>query len=250
MIQHVFLFDIDGTLISTGGAGRRAMERSFQAVHGVHNALKGFKLAGRVDGQIYQEITASRKVRSDFVRYQKHYFEYLREELTAKSPRGRVMPGVVPLLERLTDRKDAMVGLLTGNWEEGARIKLEHYGIWDKFSFGAFGDDASERRLLPPIARQRAREMVPAGAMGKGTRFYVIGDTPRDVECAQKSGCVAVAVATGDYGVSALADWTPHVLLDSLSDTDAVCELLLHRVGVPEWNWTPIFDRYRKCEIF
>lgn len=250
MIRHAILFDIDGTLISTGGAGRRAMERAFEKVHGVRNALRNFSLAGRIDGQIYREILQRKHCPDRLHAYREAYYAYLRQELAERPGRGRLMPGVVPLLERLTDRRDTLVGLLTGNWREGARLKLEHFGIWGFFRFGAFGDDADERPHLPAVARKRAREIAPGGTSDKSTRFYVVGDTPRDIECAQASGCIAVAVATGDYGRPALAGWTPHILLESLADTEQVCERLFLDTGAREWNWTPIFDRFRKCEVF
>ncbi|MBP7866582.1 MAG: haloacid dehalogenase-like hydrolase [Acidobacteria bacterium] len=250
MIRHVILFDIDGTLISTGGAGRRAMERAFEKVHGLRGALRNFNLGGRIDGQIYAEIVARKHEPDRLHAYREAYFNFLCEGLGERPSRGKLLPGVVPLLERLADRHDTLVGLLTGNWREGARLKLEHYGIWRFFAFGAFGDDADERPRLPAVAKARARAVAPGGISDKLTRFFVIGDTPRDIECAQASGCIAVAVASGDYSRQALAGWTPHLLFDSLADTGRVCDRLFQDTGATEWNWTPIFDRFRKCEVF
>ena len=227
-MPKLILFDIDGTLVLTGGAGIRAMNRAGESVLGVRNLLDGIPVAGRTDWIILQDAlrNAGHILNDDlFGRMRDAHHRYLREEIL--EPGGGVkdvMPGIRELLDVLQRRDDVCLGLLTGNFEEAARIKLGHFGLWDYFRCGAFGDDAADRNALVPFAVDRAR------ACGVGSVDYgdvvVIGDTPHDVACANAVGALPVAVATGNYDIAALRDTGAPIVLDDLSDTDGFLRMI------------------------
>jgi len=223
-ISQVFFFDIDGTLISTGGAGRSAMERAFLEVHGIAGALREVPMAGRVDPAIYAGAVARFGLEPDEAAFRTLYYDFLREELPRFRRLGQLMPGVSPLLGHLTGLPEVRVGLLTGNWRRGAFLKLEYYGIAQFFDFelGAFGDDAADRNALPAVAIARAGERV-AGGLGQEVRFHVVGDPPSDIECARRGRCRSIGVATGDFDLAALAGHQPDLLLPDLSDLPGFC---------------------------
>jgi phosphoglycolate phosphatase-like HAD superfamily hydrolase len=227
-MHTLVLFDIDGTLVLTGGAGLRAMTRAVEAVVGHAGALEGIPVAGRTDWIILTD--AVRRVGGEldhelFQRLRDAYLARLREEIELPG-RGvkAVMPGVRELLERLHARDDAWLGLLTGNFVEGARIKLEHFDLWKYFRFGGFGDDAADRNLLVPFAIERARQggLPPISP----DRVLVVGDTPHDVACARAVGAIPVGVATGGASVDDLRRSGADIVFEDLSDADAFCALL------------------------
>ena len=224
-IRHVLLFDIDGTLISTGGAGRRAMDAAFASVHGVADAMAGVVLSGKIDPMIYDEVCRRFRLAPAMGAFRETYLEHLAVELPRCRDRGAVMPGVAGLLRHLDGAPGVLLGLLTGNWRDGAYAKLRFYGLDRHFPFGAFGDDAPDRNALPAVAIRRAAELA-GPVVTAATRFTVIGDTPRDIECALGSDCLAVAVATGEYPVEELAAYQPQVLLPDLADPAAFCRPL------------------------
>ena len=200
------LFDIDGTLIQSGRAGVRGMNRAFDQLYGQPRALDGVPIAGRCDRVIV--LDAMRNFGLDptddeFLRFRDAYFEALAEEIGRKVdlPSG-VLPGVLDLLAALEARDDVVVALLTGNFAGGARIKLGHFNLWQRFRFGAFGDDHVDRRELMPVALTLAR--AKGVAIEDHARVIVIGDTPLDVDCAHAHGARALAVATGAYDEAAL----------------------------------------------
>lgn len=227
------LFDIDGTLLLTGGAGRRSLERAFRVVFGVQNAFDGVRLAGRTDPALLDDALARAGVTlrdGEAERFRDAYLAALTEELHRTPSDGAgdwsnwrtfkgVFPGVREVLGALTARDDTFVGLLTGNYEAGARIKLEHFGLHGHFRCGAFGGDAAERWQLVEVARARAR------AAGCGpfdlADTWIIGDTPLDVAAARKAGVRSVAVATGGYSTERLAEAGADIALPLL-DVDAL----------------------------
>ena len=157
------LFDIDGTLVLTGGAGLRAMNRACEHLVGHQNALDGVTLAGRTDWIILDDALARNglALNPDLLDdLRRKYVEHLREEigLPGKGVKA-VMPGIRPLLDALQGNGDVALGLLTGNFVEGARIKLEYFDLWKFFRCGAYGDDASDRNQLVPVAIERARRV-------------------------------------------------------------------------------------------
>jgi phosphoglycolate phosphatase len=226
---RLLLFDIDGTLVLTGGAGSRAMTRAFAATHGLEDALRTVDLAGRTD-RIIMRDALSRAGRDhedvDLDEFREAYCAALREEIQ-KPGTGRrgVLPGVRPLLEGLAARDDVRLALLTGNFRASAEIKLSAFGIWEFFSWGAFADDAIERDDLIRIAH--GRHETEHGRAIEPDRVVVIGDTPHDIRCARAGGARVVAVATGNFTLDQLRVHQPDALFADLSDTDAVLRALL-----------------------
>ena len=227
-MRKLVLFDIDGTLVLTGGAGLRAMNRALEEVFGHANGLGDIPVAGRTDWAILADAvrrvgrTLDGNLLADLER---RYVARLGEEIHLPGHgRKGIMPGIKEILDAIDRRDDVVAGLLTGNFEDGARVKLGYFDLWRYFRFGAFGGDAADRNALVPVAVERARtcglpEIADADVL-------VVGDTPHDVLCAHAAGAVAVAVATGPSSVDELrAAGADHVFVD-LSDTDAVLKLL------------------------
>ena len=227
-MPKLILFDIDGTLVLTGGAGIRAMNRAGEEILGVLNLLDGIPCAGRTDWIILHDALTKAGHELDeglFARMRDAHIRYLAEEIEHPGDGVKdVMPGIGELLPALQSRDDVFLGLLTGNFEEAARIKLGHFDLWDYFRCGAFGDDAADRNALVPFAVDRAR------ACGLGSFDYadvvVIGDTPHDVACAVAVGARPVAVATGSFTVEQLRATGARIVLEDLRDTAAFLTLL------------------------
>jgi phosphoglycolate phosphatase-like HAD superfamily hydrolase len=224
----IVLFDVDGTLIRSGGAGVRAMNAAFQRLYGVTGVMGGVTLAGRTDRAIVGDVLRSIGVEAtpaEVARVRAAYIDDLRVEIERPvAEPGAVLPGVEALLDAIGTLAHIRVGLLTGNFELGAAVKLGHFDLWRRFAFGAFGDDHVDRRALVPVARAAAtRAGVPAPP---SCRVVVIGDTPLDVDCARAHGARAVAVATGPYDRSLLAAAGADLVLDTLADADVVTRWL------------------------
>ena len=224
-MPQLLLFDIDGTLILTGRAGVRAMNRTFREALGIDDVLAGIPLAGRTDRSILSEVLARFAPTHPaddawLLAFRDRYLELLTEELGSDHPGKRVLPGIEPLLDALDDRPDVHVALLTGNFALGAEVKLRHFGLWSRFPWGAYGDAAVNRNDLLPVAFERARENGLGGL--SAADVVVIGDTPHDVACAHHGGARAVAVATGPYSEAALEATGADVVVPDLSDTQAV----------------------------
>ena len=201
------LFDIDGTLVLTGRAGVRGMNAAFNRLYGWTDALDGVDIAGRTDRAIVADVLdrMGRVPDEDLVTALRDaYLEDLRIEI--KRPVAHwsgVLPGVELLLAALAEREHVAIGLLTGNFEGGAAIKLGHFDLWTRFRFGAFGDRHVNRRDLVPVA---IAEAVRSGIDGIEARdVIVIGDTPLDVDCATAHGARAIGVATGPFSTMQLA---------------------------------------------
>jgi phosphoglycolate phosphatase len=227
-MSKVILFDIDGTLILSGGAGMRALNRACEEITGFRDALAEVPVAGRTDRVILHD--AMRKAGRELddrllAALRARYVQLLQEEIQLPG-RGvkAILPGVRELLEVLASKPDVFLGLVTGNFEDGARIKLEYFDLWRYFACGAFGDDASDRNALVPLAVARARECGILDADPRGV--VVVGDTPHDVACALAAGATPVAVATGNYSVDQLHAAGAGVVFKDLSDTAAFLALL------------------------
>jgi len=238
-IRKLVLFDIDGTLVLTGGAGIRAMNLACEELVGHGQALANIPVAGRTDRIILTDVvTAAGHSLDDGLleRLRDRYIVHLREEIErpgrtqnfeSLGPRGgvkAVMPGIRDLLDVLEQRDDVFLGLLTGNFEAGARIKLEHFGLWRYFTCGAFGDDSADRNDLVPVAVQRARECGLPDLTPED--ILVVGDTPHDIACARAVGAVAVAVATGGFTADQLRECGADVVFQDLNKTDEFLKLL------------------------
>lgn len=223
--RRLLLFDIDGTLVLTGGAGQQAMNAAIRDVFGYADAVEGIQLAGRTDRAIVEDAVAAKSgstaaLDGRYAAFQAAYFTHLARELEADRPRKRALPGVYDLLASLASRDDVVLALLTGNFRESAEIKLAHFDLWRYFSWGAFGGATRDRNALFPVA------MDEAGARGwrrsAPGEVVVIGDTPHDVEVARAGSAVAVGVATGMHSVADLEAAGADIVFADLSDTRAV----------------------------
>jgi phosphoglycolate phosphatase-like HAD superfamily hydrolase len=227
--MKVLLFDIDGTLCLTGGAGLRAMVRAFAETFAVDYSAPSVPMAGRTDAWIVSQLAAAHGIRIEppqLARFRDIYLEHLPLEIEKPGPRKGVMPGIRPLLDALAPRSDVYLALLTGNFEGGARTKLEYFDLWRYFQSGAFGDSIEDRNALVALALDAiAARGGPANASAEDV--VIIGDTPLDVECARKAGARSVAVATGGYDVGALHAAGADAVFADLGDTAAALEALL-----------------------
>ncbi len=217
----LLLFDIDGTLITSGGAGEQALADAVNQTFGRDSALEGVEIAGRTDSAIARAILENLGVDSSPENQRILLDAYLFNlERRLGERQGRVLPGILPLLEHARERPHLTLALLTGNLLRGAELKLTHYGLWRYFEFGAFADDHHDRNALGPVARERAR--IARGVSFDPGSIYVIGDTPHDIACGRAIDAVTVAVATGSYTRDQLAAHQPHHLFEDFSDLHAV----------------------------
>lgn len=228
MTTTLLLFDIDGTLISTGGAGYRSMKRALDTVLDVTTALEGIPVAGRTDSIILRDALAAIDGRTltpelrDRIR--DVYCEILQQELERVGGGPGVLPGVRELLGRLVDNPAFHLALLTGNFTQSARIKLGYFDLWRYFAWGAFGEDAVERNDLLPVALTRYQART--GRTIAPERVVIIGDTPNDVGVAQAGGTRAVCVTTGHFDRAALQAAGAEVVFHDFSDVDEVLRVL------------------------
>jgi len=223
----VLLFDIDGTLMLSGGAGLRAMNEAFYRVFGVRDALLHINLAGRTDTSILLDALNETGVAWDqqqFDYYKTVYYDLLIKEIETPGNGKALMPGVGDLLPLLAKRNDVYLGLLTGNWETSGRIKISHFKLNDYFRFGAFADDSGVREELLPFAVRRFSTLY--NLQPKPEQVYVIGDTPSDIKCAKPHGAIAVAVAASSYSLEQLQQHEPDYLFADLSDTERILQVL------------------------
>lgn len=214
------LFDIDGTLIRSGGAGVRAFEKTFTEIFGLKNASKRLKFAGRTDVSLVREAFRLFDVdpaEENFRRFFEHYPVFLAELL--KTTTGGICEGITRLIDDLktTSEKPAL-GLLTGNVRRGAELKLSHYNLWHHFTTGAFADDNEDRNCIASIAQQRGEELL--GTKLKGEEIVVIGDTPLDIACGQSIGAKVLAVGTGEYSSAELARTHPTWAVDHVGQIE------------------------------
>ena len=204
-VVRLILFDIDGTLIHTRGAGVNAFNKAFANEFNIRAATEGVRFAGRTDASIVREVFAKHQVEPTpelFRRFRDCYVFWL-DYLLCRSG-GEICPGVWNFLHSVSRLPEPpQLGLLTGNIRLGAEIKLRHFQIWDCFELGAFGDEHEDRNELAAIARRRG-EAVLESPLGPG-EILVIGDTPHDVRCGQQIEAKTLAVATGPFGVPDLA---------------------------------------------
>jgi phosphoglycolate phosphatase-like HAD superfamily hydrolase len=224
-VLKILLFDIDGTLVLTGGAGARAMAYAFAEVFGVTDGFERVPMNGRTDSWIVGQVMAVHGIEYTDARMRQFrdlYVHRLTDEIHSPGPRKGVMPGVRPLLDRLASRGDACLALLTGNFEAGARIKLEYFDLWRYFRCGAFGDHAFERNGLLATALDRLEACgVPPVPRSD---VLIVGDTPLDVAVARAGGARSIAVATGSHTVKDLQESGADVVFSDLRDLRAVLD--------------------------
>jgi phosphoglycolate phosphatase len=223
--MHVILFDIDGTLLHSGGAGQAGIERALEVAFGVTAPTHGIPTAGRTDRAIGHDLIRFHGLEdsdSTHARLQETYLQLLPSELANRQ--GVVYPGVRELLARLSQRDDVLLGLLTGNYREAAWQKLRHFGLAEHFAFGGFGDDHADRDEVARQALMAATEHHVPQEINRD-KLWVIGDTPADVRCGRAIGARVVAVATGMYSVEELKPSCPDHLFADFSDVEAILSL-------------------------
>ena len=222
---RLLLFDIDGTLINSGGAGIYALKLALGERFGITDDLSDIEIAGMTDSGIVVSILNKHKLpatKENITAFLDSYVHFLSLELPRRQ--GKLLPGVLELLNKLKSRKHLVLALLTGNVSRGAELKLDHYGVWHFFEFGAFADDHQDRNQLGPFARARAKEKH--GLEFSASEIDVIGDTPRDIACGKAFGARTIAVATGTWTREQLAEHHPDFLIDDLAEVDRVIDTL------------------------
>ncbi len=228
--MRLVLFDIDGTILSTHGAAKRAFHHALLDTYGTAGPIADWPFDGKTDRQIARELLRAAglddaAIERSFAALWRVYLKALASEMAQPHTRTIVHPGVAELLARLTSmQRDYLVGLLTGNIERGASIKLSAVGLAHHFRFGAFGSDSEHRVELPAVAVRRAQEV--SGREFRGREIVIIGDTPSDVTCGAELGVRAIGVGTGRHAPDELAAAGAWAVLPDLADTDRVLRLL------------------------
>jgi phosphoglycolate phosphatase-like HAD superfamily hydrolase len=205
---RLVLFDIDGTLISTEGAGVKAFAQTSAELYGLPEATKGMTFAGRTDRALVELIFNQNSIEITEAKVKQFFKAYL-ERLNHFLPTDNTtpLPGVMELMEKIRQSQSPpVIGLLTGNHSQGAQLKLKHYNIWDEFEMGAFGDKTTERNAVAQEALAWAKERWDDI---KPEEILVIGDTERDIQCARSIGAKVLAVATGHSSIEELQAFDP-----------------------------------------
>ena len=227
MRDSLLLWDIDGTLVCTDRAGERSLLILVRELYGRDLGDKlPVTLQGRTDTSIARDILAWLGVPAtpeEVRRIRDAYIALLPKTLPAG--KAKLHPGIREALDAVHAHPEIHQGLLTGNHQEGARLKLSHLGIWHYFEFGAYADDSSIRDELGPFALARAKEKL--GIEFPPERVYIIGDTPHDIACGKAIGAKTIAVATGAFSVEELAALNPTHTFADLSDTEALLDVVL-----------------------
>jgi phosphoglycolate phosphatase-like HAD superfamily hydrolase len=223
--KRLLLFDIDGTLVNTGGAGVESLKTIVRNRFRTEDDLRDIEIAGKTDRAILRDILRKYQVdptEENIMSFAGEYIDGL--PLFLSRTQGRVLPGIQQLLERLKQQPHIVLALLTGNLQQGARLKLQHYGLWDFFEFGAFADDHHDRNELGAFARKRAQ--LKHGHDFDAADIDVIGDTNYDIACGKAFGARTIAVATGSWSRERLQGCGPDFLFEDLAKTDDVIERL------------------------
>ncbi len=226
--ELLVLFDIDGTLLLTDGAGRVAIRQALEAVYGTSGHMEGYTFHGKTDPQIIVELMRSAGLEEGAVRARMSeiwpiYLEILDRELAIRRAENRitVLPGVAELLAALKSRPGVSLGLLTGNIEQGARLKLAAAGVPWLFDAGGYGSDSEARSEIARVAVERSRS-----AVGTLQAVLVVGDTPEDIACARAVDALALAVATGRHGTDELEEAGADAVFADFGDTQAVLQCI------------------------
>jgi phosphoglycolate phosphatase-like HAD superfamily hydrolase len=216
----LILWDIDGTILHSTGAGVTALQVALKSVFGISGTFEGIEFAGRTDKLIIRQIFSRYSIEytpANFERYIDGYIAALPQSLVECE--ARVLPGVMDILASAAGRQDVAQGLLTGNVRRGAQAKLGHHGLWEMFPVGAFADDSEHRAELGPHALRRAKGHW--GVDFPPERVWIVGDTPHDIACARAFGARVLAVATGGSKLPDLATHSPDAVLEDLRSPEA-----------------------------
>jgi phosphoglycolate phosphatase-like HAD superfamily hydrolase len=225
LIMHLVLFDIDGTLIDSGGAGIRSLDLAFKELFSIENAFDGINMAGKTDLQIMKEglTRYGISINGNLAAITDAYLRHLQREIS--NSKKHVKPGIYNILRELSFMENVRMGLLTGNLEPGARIKLEPFNLNRYFPTGAFGSDDEDRDNLLPIAIKRFE-----GLYRTKIKFFnctVIGDTPRDVYCSKPYGAKSIGVATGTYNADVLKQAGADYVFEDFSDYSHLLQMFI-----------------------
>lgn len=228
-LEKLVLFDIDETMIHSDGVGRRALGRALNEVFGTQRVISGIKFSGKTDPQIISEVLNQNRIDVPDISVKLEsafeiYTGYLQEEID-RAEEFSLHTGVSEILARLNSHHKAFLGLLTGNIEEGARIKLNRFDLNHYFPIGAFGSDSADRNDLPEIARSKAEAKFNMNFSPRN--LIVIGDSVNDIVCARKAGAVSIVVNTGKTPRSDLVANNPDYLFETLADTDSLMNSIL-----------------------
>jgi phosphoglycolate phosphatase len=224
----VCLFDIDGTLLSSGGAGKAAIEAALEVEFDVRVHTR-VEYSGRTDRAIGGDLFRLHGLAESEENWQRllnAYLARLPDALTRH--KGQILPGIAALLDQLADVEQLALGLLTGNVRDGAKLKLGHYGLGHHFAFGGFGDEHWDRDDVARAALRAAGEHL--GRAVEPERVWVIGDTPLDVRCARAIGAQVAAIATGWHSLEELEQAKPDLVLADLADPEALLKRLTDQV--------------------
>ncbi len=217
-MKKLILFDIDGTLIDTHGAGLFALKQATEEMF--QKKAPSFDIHGNTDSALVTHVFQHYGIAQDAETTEEFYSIYLKKlqtNLNSDDYKGKLLEGVIDLLESLRYREDIELSLLTGNLARGADVKIKHHKIGQYFSFGAFGDDHYDRNSLGPIALKRAE--LATGYPFKAEDTIIVGDTIRDIDCAKSLGCRVLAVATGAVSMDHLKAQGADLVLSSIGDT-------------------------------
>lgn len=227
MPRRLVLFDIDGTLITDSGAARRSYALALRETYGFEGDLTRYDFSGRTDPQITSMVLHDAGFTDEQIaaRAPQLWDAYIRElAIHATAERVRVLPGIRDLLDRLVVIDHITLGLLTGNIERGARLKLAPAGLNDYFPFGAFGSDSAKREELPPIAVERASKID--GHRFRGREVVIIGDSIYDVRCGAPHDATTIAIASGKTPAEKLRAENPHHFFHSAEDLGGIVDAI------------------------